>query len=168
MSRPTLLNIERMIEMKKRITIMILLAVMLLSLGAPSAFANPPDKPGGSANPYIFYGVNDYFQDTLPAFSDIDYFRWHNDTGSDKSYYVYLYNVDDPSLDSQIWSMSIGGSVSYPGSASVYFDQVGRECWAVFVPANATLDIQVRAKNALLVHPTSLYEIILMATPPIP
>lgn len=157
--------------MKKKISIMTLLAAMLLIFGASSAFAgspigNPDDD--SASDPNVFYGVNDYFQGTLPSYSDIDYFHWHNDTGSDKSYYIYLYNVDDASLDYRVNSIAIGGSVPYPGVANLVFDQEGRECWSVFVPANADLDVTVRAQNILKVHPTSLYEIILMSTPPFP
>jgi len=88
---------------KKKITIMTLLAMLLLSISVSSAFASGNVKKTSSpSNPNVFYGVGDFFTGTLSSYSDIDYFRWHNDTGNDKTYFLYLFNLDNPELDYQI------------------------------------------------------------------
>src|SRR5690606_16121978 len=101
---------------------------------------------------------------TIHEFADKDYYAWTNDTGSTKTYFVYLENIDDPSLDYEIKSVGISGWP--PGSSSLYFDQVGRECWAVTVPADGELRVTVGARNVSSVHLTSTYEITLKNVPP--
>lgn len=149
----------------KKIT-MTLLAAIMLTVGATSAFAAIAHEPDSPSNPNRFWAPNDYFTGTLTDFFDIDYFYYFNDTGSTKTYFVYLYNVDHPSLDYRISSIGVGGPT--PGSATLLFDQVGRECWAVTVPANGQIDFTVRAENVNMVNPTSRYEVVLRSVPPAP
>ncbi|WP_147310128.1 hypothetical protein [Cohnella phaseoli] len=145
---------------------MTLLVFVMIVAGSSSAFAATAMEPDSSSNPNIFYAPNDYFTGTISSYSDTDYFRWTNDTGSAKTYWVYLYNLDDPSLDYWIYSVSASGSS--PGSFSQYFDQMGRECWTVYVPANSVLNVEVRASDPSKVNPTSRYEIVLRSVPPAP
>lgn len=148
---------------------MTMFAAFMLTTGATSVFAfGNAFEPDSQSNPNVLVGPGDYFYGTIPDFSDTDFFRWHNDTGSDKTYFVYLQNIDNPALDYRVNAISIGGNVPYPGNASLVFDQVGRECWAVFVPANATMDVTVRASTFFNVDPTSRYQISLLSTQPFP
>lgn len=163
-SWPTPIYRERMDHMRK--IAMTLLAFVMIVAGSSSAFAATAMEPDSSSNPNIFYAPNDYFTGTISSYSDTDYFRWTNDTGSAKTYWVYLYNLDDPSLDYWIYSVSVSGSS--PGSFSQYFDQMGRECWTVYVPANSVLNVEVRASDPSKVNPTSRYEIVLRSVPPAP
>ena len=150
----------------KKTAITSLLAVLLLIFGASSAFAATAMEPDSASNPNKFYGEGDWFYGTLPDFSDIDYYSYTNNTGGVKYFYLYLENVDDPSLDYRIWSIGVSGWP--PGSTSIYFDQVGRKCWSVVVPAGGELRVSVRASNTAMVHPTSKYLIMLNDVPPAP
>lgn len=149
----------------KKIT-MTLLTILMLALGASSAIADPAHETDSGSNPNRFWGANDYFTGTLTDYWDIDYFYYYNDTGSTKTYFLYLYNLDDPSLDYRFHTIGVGGPT--PGYSSVYFDQVGRKCWAITVPANGEITATVRGRTVSTVNPTSRYEIILKSVPPAP
>ncbi|MFC0211902.1 hypothetical protein ACFFK0_05460 [Paenibacillus chartarius] len=118
----------------------------------------------GEAN--SFYGIGDWYHGTFSQYEDHDYFYWKNDTGNGRVFYVYFdvnYNgVNNNYLDYGIRSISTTG---FGASASKLYDQTGRECWQVYLPAGSELKVDVAPTYYSMVDPNAHYEIDLFNNP---
>ncbi|NQF15747.1 hypothetical protein HPY31_17710 [Brevibacillus sp. HB1.3] len=105
-------------------------------------------EPDSQDTPNYFQGIVDSFEGTIAKQKygmDQDYFRWTNNTGQGRSFYINFDTYQNRSLDYQIFE------VDHNGQVYQVFKDTGRETWFVYLPANGDLRIKVRAQDAIRV-----------------
>ncbi|MZQ82744.1 hypothetical protein GQF01_11590 [Paenibacillus sp. 5J-6] len=134
-------------------------------LSGTSAFAlGTANNNDSSASPNVFSGSSDSFDGTIDnsVDKDFDYYKWVNDTGSAKSFYVNFDTYENRSLDYRINSIGVSGIGAAATRVSV---ATGREAWLVYLPAGERLTVQVTSATFSNYDPTKKYVISLGSSP---
>ncbi|SCW58442.1 hypothetical protein SAMN04487970_101776 [Paenibacillus tianmuensis] len=147
----------------KSILLSATVAVSLLSASSSAFALGDAKEPDSFNDPNVFSGISDAFEGTIvldpDKGMDFDYYKWTNDTGQDKSFFVNFDTYQNRSLDYMIREIDVGGSSNRISS------ETGREVWQIYLRAGETLRIKVGARNALQIDPNVKYVISLGNNP---
>lgn len=109
----------------------------------------------------VFSGIGDWYQGKIDVAGDTDDFRWTNDTGVAKTFFINFDTIDDRSYDYFIRSVGVTGF----GASNKISWGTGYESWQIYLPAGETLTINVGAFQPNTFSSTVKYEISLNTTP---
>lgn len=146
-----------------------IVAVSVLSAGTSAFAAGDAYETDSFASPNIFQHSGDSFEGTItnndsddaPAF-DYDYYKWTNDTGATKLFYVNLKTYQNMSLDYRIRSLATSGAGSY---SNLYSETTGLKVYQVILPPGGTVAISVQSANLYQFDPNVKYIISLSNVP---
>ncbi|TQK73522.1 hypothetical protein FB479_102151 [Brevibacillus sp. AG162] len=138
------------------------LTTCLLSMSSSAFAMGDAREPDSRDSPNYFQGIIDSFEGTIAKQEygmDQDFFRWTNNTGQGKTFYINFDTYQNRSLDYQIFE------IDHNGQAYQVFKDTGRETWFVYLPANGDIRIKVGAQDAIRVDPNVKYIISLSERP---
>jgi hypothetical protein len=142
-------------------------ASVLISSTSAFAYGNAIETDSASA-PNVFSGYSDDFEGTINnnvsdenSSYDFDYFKWTNDTGSSKTFFVNFDTYQNRSLDYRIHSIGTTGSGS--GHYRVSYG-TGKETWQVLLAPGETLTVKVGSASLYKFDPNVKYIISLGST----